>query len=156
MASLLDTVRSKDCTCARYQCTSVNGTFEYALTDMLSEDAIACVKHHEGYEINGACKYCESSCEEDVCTCDTNNRCDWMGLLAAAMCMLSALPLCGLAVWNSLRLWYVSHRVRSYELSEFPIEPWQQSWRLAVAFPVAMATLLMFASVLLWNHRNSF
>lgn len=156
MASVLGTVWSADCKCARFQCTSVNGTFEYALTDMLSEDAIACVKNHEGYEINGACKYCESSCEEDVCTCDTNNRCDWMGLVAASMCLLSALPLCGVAVWNTLRLWYVGHRVRSYELSEFPIEPWQQNWRLAVATPVGMAALMMFASLLLWNHRSSF
>ena len=37
----------------------------------------------------------------------------------------------------------VGHRVRSYELSEFPIEPWQQNWRLAVATPVGMAALML-------------
>lgn len=149
-------VLAKDCKCLRYQCTSEKGTFEYALTDMLSEDAISCVKENEGYEINGECKYCEGGCENDVCTCDTNNRCDWMGLLAAVMCLLSALPLCGLAVWNSLRLWYVRHRVRSYELAEFPIEPWQYNWKVSVALPVSMAAMLMFASALLWKHRSTF
>lgn len=149
-------VLAKDCVCDRYRCISGNGTFEYAVTDMLSEDAIDCVKNHEGYQINGACRYCEASCEENTCTCDTNNRCDWMGLLAAAMCLLGALPLCALGLWNSVRLWYVEHRVRSYELSEFPIEPWQFNWKVSVAFPLTLATMLIGACALLWRHRSTF
>eukprot|EP00746_Dinoflagellata_sp_MGD_P004039 gnl/MRDRNA2_/MRDRNA2_107823_c0_seq1.p1 gnl/MRDRNA2_/MRDRNA2_107823_c0~~gnl/MRDRNA2_/MRDRNA2_107823_c0_seq1.p1 ORF type:complete len:173 (-),score=26.16 gnl/MRDRNA2_/MRDRNA2_107823_c0_seq1:329-847(-) len=154
------------CECSRYQCISNKDQanekkFTYAVSEMLSEEALACINATEAYEVDGSCKYC-ASCDEDdsICLCQSNNDCDVAGAMAAIACFVAAVPFFVFAMRTFLRVWYVRTQVPSYKVQEYKeennIEAWEQRWQISIALPLLCGIAATMMGFFLWHVRATF
>eukprot|EP00931_Biecheleriopsis_adriatica_P114931 TRINITY_DN90799_c0_g1_i1.p1 TRINITY_DN90799_c0_g1~~TRINITY_DN90799_c0_g1_i1.p1 ORF type:complete len:190 (-),score=22.16 TRINITY_DN90799_c0_g1_i1:37-555(-) len=153
-AFTLPLLADAQCKCDRYRCRNDAGAYEYSLEQMLSDEATACIRNSSAYTVAGECRYCPSSCDGNICECQSAMSCDWfISRLVPATSIALGVALLIIALW-SLRKWYrQNYEVKPYDDNDDRL-PWQKKLSVAVVGSCIAGVGLIVLGIVVWYSRE--
>jgi hypothetical protein len=94
--------------------------------------------------------------EDSICQCKTNNECDEWGWIAAVTSIGVAAFFLAVLLNNARKQFILYYYVRDYEVSEYPIQPWQKSRHWGLYLPGTFMIAFFCVSLFFYWWRQVF